>query len=87
MSKDWSNATPDEIFRDFVRLVADIRNLDKGMSDLFVVSEARLAKLGFPLAKDPELTAHVWRGHRFVVSEDARAVSRACADALRSVRG
>ena len=86
MSSDWGNKTPDEIFYDLMRLIDTMEQLTAMRSNQIAVPLSTLTKLGFHIAPEPEYANYVWRGHRFVVSDDALAVSRDCADALRSYR-
>lgn len=76
--RNWCNLELMDILQDVIECIEAMK---KSPAE-------RAASLKLPFHWDGrEYSRHVWRGHRFVISEDARAVSRACADALRSVRG
>ena len=72
--RNWSNLEMMDILQDVIECIEAMK---KSPAE-------RAASLGLPFYWDGrEYSSHVWRGHRFVVSDDARAVSRICRQILK----
>lgn len=84
-SRDWSSASLQEIMEDFMGAFSCVRETLSGDDMQLVVSSKVLEAAGIYVFPEPqyEFSRPVWRGHRFVVSDDARAVSRICRQILK----